>query len=336
MRAARPDLRPTPPAGPVRVSRGAGGGVLALGTALLLSGCVAGSHTTTSTLGAATSAPTTTATATLPSDGASLAGTTPDPNAQPVPSGEGVPGDQFAQTMKDLIAAKGSVRMAMTTPAGAAKAQVDARTKAMLVEVDASGRAVTLVHLGDRTWVKGAGTVQVPVPAATPGARPKQDVRRWLLLDPSGTDAISQKLGTQARVAETLDPARFTAMLGGLLGDRTPRGDGAQVAFTVPATQYLDAVSAPAALRGAVTKPVKLVVVLDASGAPTSVTATIPTKKSDLVDRTEYSRWGEPVPIEAPAADDVAPAPGSQRSAATSSPTTSASAGTSTSTSTAR
>ena len=102
----------------------------------------------------------------------------------------------------------------------------------------------------------------------------------------------------------------------------------------MPATQYLDAVSAPAALRGAVTKPVKLVVVLDASGAPTSVTATIPTKKSDLVDRTEYSRWGEPVPMEATAADDVAPAPGSPRAAATSTP--SASAGTSTSTSPAR
>ncbi|MTB70420.1 hypothetical protein GGG17_00185 [Arsenicicoccus sp. MKL-02] len=323
MRAARPRHRPTPSAGPARVSRS---GALAVGAVLLLSGCVAGSRTTTSTMGAATSAPSTTATATLPTDGASLAGSTPDPNAQPVPSGEGVPGDQFAQTIKDLVAAKGTVRMTMATPAGAAKAQVDTRTKAVRVEVDAAGRAVTLVHLGDRTWVRGAGTVEVPVPAPTPGTRSQRDVRRWLLLDPGGADAISAKLGAQAKVAQTVDPARFTAMLNGLLGDRTPRGDGAQVAFTVPPAQYLDAVSAPAALRGAVTKPVRLVVALDATGAPTSVTATVPTKKSDLVDRTEYARWGEPVTIEAPPADDVAPAPGSQRPTPTSTSTSTATA----------
>ncbi|AKT51269.1 hypothetical protein [Arsenicicoccus sp. oral taxon 190] len=286
-------------------------GLLAVVTAAGLCGCVAGSSTSRSTLGAATSAPTSQATATLPTEGASLAGRTPDPNAQPVPTGEGVPGAEFGQTMRDVIAAKGSVRMAMTTVAGGATAQVDTRSKAMQVQVAAGGRTVTLVHLGDKTWVKGAGTVQVPLPPAKPGDRPRTDTRHWLQLDPGGADAISRKLGPQAKVAQTLDPGRFTGMLDGLLGDKTPRGDGSQVVFSVPPAQYLDAVAAPDALRSTVRKPVALVVLLDASGQPTSVTTTLTTDKGEVTDRTEYSRWGQPVSVEAPSPDDVAPAPGS-------------------------
>ncbi|WP_409483753.1 hypothetical protein [Arsenicicoccus dermatophilus] len=284
---------------------------------LALSGCVAGSHTTRSTLGIASSTVPATPTTRVPVEGASLAGSTPDPNAQPIPTGEGVPGDELAQQIRALVSAKGSVRMSMSTVAGSAEARVDTRTRSAQVSVTTGGRTVTLVSLSGRTWVKGAGTVDVTLPPSTsstagaPSGRPRTDTRHWLLLDPGGADAISRALGDQARSASQVDPGRFTTMLPGLLGDRTPRGEGTQTVFSVPPTQYLDAVAAPAALRSAVTRQVRLVVVQDQQGVLTSVVATVPTARGEIVDRTEYSRWGEPAEIPEPPSDDVAPAPGS-------------------------
>ncbi|MCH8613795.1 hypothetical protein [Arsenicicoccus dermatophilus] len=302
---------------PAASTRRPGPWLVATAVVLALSGCVAGSHTTRSTFGATSSSASGTPTTRLPVEGASLAGSTPDPNAQPIPTGEGVPGDELAQQIRTQVAAKGSVRMSMSTVAGAGEARVDTRTRAAQVSVTTGGRTVTLVTLGGRTWVKGAGTVEVALPAPTstaagaPPARPRTDTRHWLLLDPGGADAISRALGTQAQAASQVDPGRFTTMLPGLLGDRTPRGEGTQTAFSVPPTQYLDAVGAPAALRSAVTRQVRLVVVQDRQGVLTSVVATVPTARGEIVDRTEYSRWGEPAEIEEPPSDDVAPAPGS-------------------------
>lgn len=268
--------------------------LLALATlvTLPLAGCVAGSATVTSNMTPATQGEAaSSAAASVTKAPATLAGRA-GASASPSLSGEGVPGAELATALTAAINDRSSVRLDLAGAAGTGTMLVDTKAQAAKLTLKIpSGRTYVLVRKDSATWIKGVS---------------KDPAKPWTALAADGSDPVSKQLGGSA-VFPPLNLTKFTGLFAGLLGDKTPSGDGSQVRFEVPAATYFQVMGGPSELRSAVTKPIDVVLKTDADGLPTSLVSTMVVKASPVVDTTTYSGWGKPVDVQAPGAALVAP-----------------------------
>lgn len=271
---------------------------VALVTALGVSACTMGSATVSSTMTAATAAPTSAgASATIPTASATLAGSGAATDAALQISGEAVPGSEYAADLTAKIKDAKTVTASFVSSAGSGSAKIDTSKHNLQLDVTGGAGPVSLLRIGGQTWVKGAGAV---------------DGKPWLLLDPSGADAISTKLGDVDALVNRVDPAAFPRLFTDTVGDKTPGPDGGtKIAWRIGAAQFLDVMGASAQQRSSITKPVDIALALDAVGLPTSLDVAYAVAGQVVNDRTTFRSWGVPVTLAAPAAAQVAPAPGS-------------------------
>lgn len=214
-----------------------------------------------------------------------------------VKSGDTVDLAPIMKNSSAAVLAKKTAHLSMNLGSGAVQADVDyaGASTAMKMSMDAAGQQIEMIFVDKALYFGGTMAAQL-------GAG-----KKWLKIDPKGTDAFSKQmaplLGQMSTAAQ--DP---TKALGALSGVKATVGsvDGRDTTYAVSldkaqVEQMLRA-SGVNGLAGA-PEPVGLSykITLDADSLPVTVVTT-----TGGVDSTiSFTKWGQPVDISAPPASEV-------------------------------
>ncbi|MBT9256369.1 hypothetical protein KMZ32_17660 [Phycicoccus sp. MAQZ13P-2] len=261
--------------------------VLALSGALVLGACGSSTNETSTGSGSSSSS--------------AAAQETKAPTAR---VGDTVDLKTIAEQSSAAVKAKGTAHMTMkTTGQGAGTIEADADysgdSPKMVMTVDEAGESFQMVYL-DKVMYMGADSFK----EMTGG-------KKWLKIDPSGDDPMSQMMGPMLDQMEST-VANPTEQLKDVEGAeaKVSKVENGLTTYQVTLTkeQLSAMVKKQSGLPGLTEEALKQVpdgvtydMTLDAEGLPVTVDMDMGGEKMSIT----YSKWGEPVTVEAPPASEV-------------------------------
>lgn len=206
------------------------------------------------------------------------------------------------------------VRLAITMPAGRIVAAGDLRFGSSVAE----RLTMTMPGVGDLRMLRVDGHVYVRLPDGLGGAL--GSAKPWSEVDVTGSNPLTESLGSEMAVAGRADP---TGLVQQVTRAGTIRKVTAESLAGKPTTHYAITVDVPklaatagtAAQRAALSdldvRTLPFDIWVDGDGLPVRIVSEI--AHADPISRAservglaaDYTRWGEPVAISAPPADQI-------------------------------